>query len=250
PEHCSMYCLRKPVQLETKKLIIDTDAGADDAVAILMALGQTDVDVIALTCVNGNTALDNVVVNVLKTLKTAGRLDIPVFAGATASLVTTPPTDNYFGQDGFGDFEYPDPPDPDTLLQDERAADALVRLAKETPGELTLLALGPLTNVALAIRLDSGFLSNLKNIVVMGGSVEGVGNALPGIEFNFYIDPVAAHIVFNSSDSAQPIYMLPLETVLQRNYVTMVTMFIVRLAKGDERKVGNKYQYHTFSNPF
>ncbi|PNF15370.1 hypothetical protein B7P43_G00929 [Cryptotermes secundus] len=216
------------VRLDVGKVIIDTDAGPDDAAAIFMALnGQiynSELKVIAITCVNGNTIVDNVVVNVLKTLKTANRLDIPVYRGASKSLILTPPQDYYFGEDGFGDFEFPDPPDPEELLQEQHAAIALIETATRYPGEVTLLCLGPLTNLALAIRLDPSFLTKLKQLVVMGGSVEGVGNIRSGIEFNFFVDPEAAFIVFNSTDTTdgdiQPIILVPLETTSERNILT------------------------------
>lgn len=216
------------MQPDVGKVIIDTDAGPDDAAAIFVVLNgekyNSEFKVIAITCVNGNTVVDNVAVNVLKTLKTANRLDIPVYRGASKSLILTPPQDYYFGEDGFGDFEFPDPPDPDELLQKQHAAIALIETVTRYPGEVTLLCLGPLTNLALAIRLDPSFLTKLKHLVVMGGSVEGVGNIKPGIEFNFFVDPEAAFIVFNSTDTTagdiQPIILVPLESTSERNVLT------------------------------
>ncbi|XP_049961073.1 uncharacterized protein LOC126481391 [Schistocerca serialis cubense] len=207
------------------QLVVDTDAGADDAVALLIALGTPGVSVEAITCANGNTMLDNVVANVLKTLDTAGRLDIPVYAGASQSILETPESDNYFGEDGFGDIEYPNAPDPAEYLQKEHAVDALVRIVSENPGNITLLALAPLTNIALAIRKDPSFIQNVKQVAVLGGSVEGVGNRKPGVEFNIFMDPEAASIVFsslaeNTSESKQ-VLLTPWETVNMRNYITM-----------------------------
>ncbi|XP_021916269.1 probable uridine nucleosidase 1 [Zootermopsis nevadensis] len=217
-------------QLDAGKVIIDTDAGADDAAAIFMAINKekdnSSFKVIAITCVHGNTAVDNVVVNVFKILQTVGRLDIPVYRGASKSFIWTPPSDNYFGEDGFGDFEFPNPPNSSDLLQNEHAVNSLIQIVTQNPGEVTLLCLGPLTNVALAVRMDPTFLTKLKHLVVLGGSTEGVGNIKPGIEFNFYVDPEAAFIVFNSSDTStghiRPITLVPYDSVSERNIVTMV----------------------------
>ncbi|KAG8228828.1 hypothetical protein J437_LFUL008324 [Ladona fulva] len=193
------------------KILMDVDVGNDDAWALLMATSNyaqniLGTELIGITCVQGNTEVDHVVVNVLKVLKTVNRLDIPVYRGADKSLIYTPPGDNYYGIDGFGDFEFPDPPNPDEYLQKEHAVNAMIKLVNQHPGEVTLIALGPLTNVALAIRMDSGFLNKLKKLVVLGGSVKGVGNMFPGIEFNFYVDPHAARIVFNSTQNPICVY--------------------------------------------
>ncbi|XP_066992608.1 inosine-uridine preferring nucleoside hydrolase [Anabrus simplex] len=209
----------------TTYLVLDVDAGADDAIAILLALGEEkrnpNLKVVAITCVHGNTALDNVVNNVLKTLKTAGRLDIPVYRGASKSLRITPPGDEYFGKDGFGDFEYPDAPKVEDYLQKDHAVDALVRLSKEYKGKLTVLALGSLTNLGLAIRMAPDFLKNV-NVAILGGSTEGVGNIKPGVEFNFFMDPEANFIVFNSTTKeTNPITLIPWETCKERNKITV-----------------------------
>lgn len=218
-------------KLDTGKLIIDTDAGVDDAVALFLALGyearqlNSNIRIMAITCVFGNTNVNNVAQNVLKVLKTANRLDIPVYSGASRSLLVTPPIDDFYGKDGLGDFVYPDPPNPADYLKKENAAVALVRLASQYPKQITLLCLGPLTNVALAIRLDPLFVTNLKQIVVLGGSTEGIGNVRPGIEFNFYADPEASFIVFDSVNATDndmsPILLFPWESVVKRNTILM-----------------------------
>lgn len=196
------------------KLVLDVDVGNDDAWGIIMAASnyaQTSlgVELLGITCVQGNTEVDNVVVNVLKVLKTMDRLDIPVYRGASKSILVIPENDYYYGKDGLGDIEFVDPPKPEDYLKKEHAVNALIRMATENPGEITLLALGPLTNVALAIRMDSGFLNKLKRLVVLGGSVKGIGNIKPGIEYNFYVDPHAARIVFNMTET--PICLFPWE---------------------------------------
>ncbi|XP_015517397.2 uncharacterized protein C1683.06c-like [Neodiprion lecontei] len=196
------------------KLLIDTDAGADDAIAILMALQSQklygDANVVGITCVNGNTYVDNVVLNVLKTLKIVDRLDVPVYKGSHQPLLLNDEKTDYFGTDGFGDFEYPDPPSTD-LVQEKHAVNAMIDLVKANPGEITLLALGPLTNVAMAIRMYSSFIDELQQLIILGGSSEGVGNVRPGIEYNFAVDPAANYIVLNASMS-KPAILLPYET--------------------------------------
>ncbi|XP_070561551.1 nucleoside hydrolase-like isoform X1 [Ptychodera flava] len=185
-------------QKKRMKLLIDTDSGIDDAEAILMALAQPDVEVVGITCVHGNTNVHQVTKNVLRTLQAADRLDIPVFRGAEASLIGEKVhASAYHGDDGLGDA--PDPNAPlESLAKSEHAVQALIRYANEMKGELTLIAIGPLTNLALAIRLDQNFTSNLKHIMIMGGNIEGRGNGESlSAEFNFQGDPEGALAVFN-----------------------------------------------------
>ncbi|PSN52196.1 hypothetical protein C0J52_06101 [Blattella germanica] len=153
-------------------------------------------------------------------------LQIPVYRGASRSLLVTPPIEDFFGKDGLGDFVYPDPPNPSDCISKEHAAIALVRLVTQYPNQITLLCLGPLTNVALAIRLDPLFITKVKQIIILGGSTEGVGNVRPGVEFNFYVDPEANFIVFDAvassaHNTASPIVLLPWESVVKRNVISM-----------------------------
>jgi len=107
--------------------------------------------------------------------------------------------DPYHGHDGFGDTNHDDEPDLKCVQESEHAVNALVRIVKSHPGEITLVALGPLTNVAMAMRLDSQFASNLKEIYIMGGNTEGKGNITVSAEFNFHSDPEAAYIVLENT---------------------------------------------------
>ncbi|XP_044728304.1 uridine nucleosidase 1-like isoform X2 [Chrysoperla carnea] len=206
--------------LKHTKIIIDTDAGADDALAILTSIQflrkeLNDTEIIGITCAHGNTELDNVKINVLKTLKVAKSLQIPVYAGANSTILDIPVQDGYYyGYDGLGDFEFPNPPDLG-IIKSEHAVNALIRLVRENPGEITIFALGPLTNIALAIRIDPTFRKNIKNLIILGGSVSGYGNVVPGIEFNFFTDPIANHIVFNSTNSEEisPLIIMPWDTM-------------------------------------
>ncbi|CAK9818095.1 Probable uridine nucleosidase 2 [Anthophora quadrimaculata] len=158
-----------------EKIIIDTDAGADDAVAILLTLKSESkgFKVIAITCSYGNTDLENVATNVLKILTVANRSDILVYKGARRALIYNHKSDNVFGSDGLGDFNFTK-----KIIakvdESKHAAVALIDLVKQYPGEITLLSLGPSTNVATAVALEPSFLKYLKNHVILGGSVNGV----------------------------------------------------------------------------
>jgi len=173
-------------------LLIDTDPGVDDALAILMAHHHARVH--GLTIAAGNVGLGHTVRNALKLVDLL-QADTPVFPGCPVPLVL-PAADAAFvhGLDGFGDTGYaPAARTPEA----EHAALALVRLARRQPGRLTLVALGPLTNLALALRLDPDLPRHVQRLVVMGGAVTGTGNTerLPA-EFNIGFDPEAAHVVF------------------------------------------------------
>jgi len=177
------------------QLLIDTDPGVDDALAILMAYAHADI--VGLSIAAGNVGLGHTVRNARTLVDLAGAAT-PVFAGCTTPLVRAADEDAAFvhGQDGFGDIGFPEPV---AALSDEPAALALLRLTRERPGELTLLALGPLTNLALALRLDPALPARVKRLVVMGGAVTGHGNTgrVPA-EFNVGFDPEAAHVVFEA----------------------------------------------------
>ncbi|CAH1250664.1 Hypp8892 [Branchiostoma lanceolatum] len=184
---------------EDKKLIVlDVDCGHDDAQAIMLALTRPNVQVLGITCVAGNVDVNQVCRNVLRILKVFGRLDVPVYRGAAVPILGNHIDARYWhGKDGLGDVPDPDPPS-EELVQSEHAVNALLRLSKEHPGEISLVAVAPLTNLALAVRLDPEFPARLKDLVIMGGNINGIGNITPSGEFNFYCDPEAANMVLNS----------------------------------------------------
>ncbi|XP_015123116.1 inosine-uridine preferring nucleoside hydrolase [Diachasma alloeum] len=198
----------------SEKLVIDTDAGGDDAMAILLALSawksnHSNFEVIGITCVYGNTYEKNVETNVLKTLTVANAAEIPVYGGSQKPLISSNFTaGNYFGEDGFGDFPFEEKIT--AKVDSKHAAIALVDLAREHKGELNILVLGPLTNIAVALALDPNFLRNVKRLYVMGGSVAGMGNKSPGVEYNFGHDPESNFVTFNSTES---IVLYPWEAV-------------------------------------
>ena len=179
-----------------EKLIIDTDPGVDDAEAILMAAAHPNAIIAAILAVGGNVGLEHTLRNSLTIVETIEQ-DIPVYAGCDKPLVIfQEDAAQVHGQDGLGDVGYvPQSRQPET----EHAALALVRMANESPGEYTLVAIGPLTNIAVALKLDPTLPEKLKRMVVMGGAVTARGNTSNvSAEFNIYHDPEAAHVVFEA----------------------------------------------------
>jgi purine nucleosidase len=177
-----------------RQFLIDTDTASDDAVAILMALAAPDVSVLGLTTVAGNVSLDQATRNALFTAQIAG-VEVPVFAGAAAPLLRLHEHAHWFhGKDGLSDRGYPAPRG---KPEREHAVEAILRLAGEHPG-LTLVTLGPLTNVALALARDPTLAAKIHRCVVMGGAPCCEGNVTPAAEYNIWVDPEAAHIVFRS----------------------------------------------------
>lgn len=192
------------------RLVIDTDAGVDDAQAIMLALAHPDVQVEAITTVTGNTHVDNVVPNVFTTLAVMDK-QVPVFRGAERPLIAPWGAEaDFHGSDGLGDV--PNRPSVTQKPESEHGALALIRLANTYPGELTLVTLGPLTNVALALRLDPTLPSKIKQLVWMGGTIRAQGNtAMVTAEWNIYCDPEAAYMVLDAFPMST---MLSWETTL------------------------------------
>ena len=177
-------------------LLIDTDPGVDDALAILMAFDDPAHEVVGLTIAAGNVGLKHTVANALKLCEVAGRSDIPVFAGCPQPMLhAAPDAADVHGADGFGDTGYAPA---ERRAEAEHAAQAIIRLSHAHAGQLLLVALGPLTNLALALKLDPTLPARIQRLVVMGGAVNGRGNITPFAEFNTHFDPEAAHIVFEA----------------------------------------------------
>ncbi|XP_057535080.1 uridine nucleosidase 1 [Amaranthus tricolor] len=180
-----------------EKLIIDTDPGIDDSMAILMAFQTREVEIIGLTTIFGNVMTENASRNALLLCEIAERPDIPVAEGSPGPLKGGIPrvADFVHGSDGLGNIHL-SPPNAKKI--EKNAAEFLVDKVSEYPGEISILALGPLTNLALAIKKDSTFASKVKRIVVLGGAFFCVGNVNPAAEANIYGDPEAADVVFTS----------------------------------------------------
>ncbi|KAM4739552.1 inosine-uridine preferring nucleoside hydrolase isoform 1-T4 [Anableps anableps] len=182
--------------MTNKLVIIDTDCGIDDAQAIMMALAASNVEVLAVTCVFGNTTVENVCQNVLRVLSVCERQEIPVFQGCAGPLVgVSNPFSDHFGGDGLGDVMKDKDPLWKEKIQQEDAVNAMIRLVSKYEKQVSLVALGPLTNLALAIRLDPRFPQKLRDLFIMGGNMEGKGNVTLCAEFNFATDPESAYIV-------------------------------------------------------
>lgn len=183
---------------EPKKIIIDSDPGIDDAMAIFVALQSPEVDVIGLTTIYGNVYTTLATRNALHLLEIAGRTDIPVAEGSHVTITKGTKlriADFVHGADGLGNQNFP-PPAGKPIEQS--AAAFLIEQAKLYPGKVTVVALGPLTNIALAIELDPGFSKNIGQIVLLGGAFAVNGNVNPAAEANIFGDPEAADIVFTS----------------------------------------------------
>ena len=177
------------------RLLIDTDTGSDDAVALVMALKSSDVAVEAVTVVAGNVPMEQGVQNALYTLELCGS-DVPVYRGAEAPMLCPPVSaQEVHGTDGMGDIGLPlsgRVPEPG------HAVDVLVEKINANPGGITLVTLGPLTNVALALLKDRSIAGKVRNCVMMGGTGRDPGNVTPVAEYNVWADPEAAKIVFES----------------------------------------------------
>jgi inosine-uridine nucleoside N-ribohydrolase len=194
-----------------RKILIDTDPGVDDAMALLFALCSPELEVVGVTTVYGNAEVEQTTRNALCVLEIAGRADIPVVAGAARPLARAyrGRRVHVHGEDALGNTFLP-PPSARPL--DIAAADFIVRTALAQPGEITLVAVGPLTNLALAVRLDPRVVAAVRQVVVMGGAAFVPGNASPVAETNLFADPEAASIVFSAG---WPLTMIGLDVTMR-----------------------------------
>ena len=194
--------------MSVRKIIIDTDPGQDDAVAILLALASPEeIEVLGITAVAGNVPLHLTEKNARIVCELAGRTDVPVYAGCDAPLerplVTAEHVHGKTGLDG------PDLPDPTITLAEGHGVDFIIdTLRAEPTGTVTLCPLGPLTNIAQAFNKAPDIIEKVQEIVLMGGAYFEVGNITPAAEFNIYVDPEAAKIVFGAGC---PITVMPLD---------------------------------------
>jgi purine nucleosidase len=195
----------------THPIIIDTDPGQDDAVAILLALASPELEILGITAVAGNVPLALTEVNARKICELAGKTGVKVYSGAIRpmlrNLVTAEHVHGRTGLDG------PVLPEPKMKLEKQHAVDFIVETLMERPaGTVTLCALGPLTNIGLALVREPRIASRIKRIVAMGGGFFEGGNVTPTAEFNIYVDPQAARLVFESDI---PITLIPLDCTHQ-----------------------------------
>ena len=193
--------------MTARKIIIDTDPGQDDAVAILLALASPELEVLGITAVAGNVPLPLTEKNARIICELARRRDIPVFAGCDAPLVRKLVTaEHVHGKTGLDGIALPDPT---MALQTAHAVDFIIdTLRSHPPGTITLCPLGPLTNIATAFQRAPEVVARVAELVLMGGAYFEVGNFTPAAEFNIYVDPEAADIVFKSG---VPLVVMPLD---------------------------------------
>lgn len=192
-------------------ILLDCDPGQDDALAILMALASPEeVELLAVTTVGGNVPLAKVSRNARQIVELAGRPDVPVHAGCPRPILKALETAEYVhGESGIDGYDFPPPERP---LAPGHAVDVIVATLTERPaGSVTLVAIGPLTNLALAIVKAPEIVPRIARVVVMGGAI-GLGNATPAAEFNIYVDPHAAAVVF---ECGAPIVMFGLDVTHQ-----------------------------------
>jgi purine nucleosidase len=194
----------------TKHILLDTDPGIDDSLAILLALASPEISLDGLSVVHGNSSAAQGTVNALSVLELAKASQVPVYKGCDLPLVQpsllAPET---HGEQGIG---YAKLPAPQTKPQIQHGSDFLIEGIMSKPGEVSLVCIGPLTNVALAIRKEPRIVENVKEVFIMGGAIRHEGNTTPLAEFNTFVDPHAAHIVFHSG---MPITLTPLDATYQ-----------------------------------
>lgn len=202
-----------------QRIILDTDPGVDDALALFLALASPEVQLEAVTTVSGNVSVEHTTRNALTLLELAGRTDIPVARGCARPLIIPPVlAADVHGENGLGDVILPEP-----QLQpvEQHAIELLVEKILAAPGEITLVCVGPLTNIAHAVRREPRVAQAVRELVIMGGALRVPGNITPCAEFNIFVDPHAAHIVLHAG---WPIRLVALD-------VTTRTLFKRELAE-------------------
>jgi purine nucleosidase len=192
--------------MSPKRIIIDTDPGVDDACTFLLALASPEVQLEALTTTQGNVTVERATRNALSVLELGRASQLPVVAGSMYPLVQPlRASPDVHGFSGIGNSRLPEPIAKPLNIH---AVDYLIERVLAEPGELSIFPIGPLTNIAMAIRKEPKFAKAVKELVIMGGAISENGNSTPLAEFNIYVDPHAAHIVFHAGI---PITLIPLD---------------------------------------
>jgi len=223
------------------RVLIDTDPGVDDAFALLLAMRSPELKIEAITAVAGNVPLELTLPNALRMVEIAGRTDIPVAAGAKAPLLRRLVTAAYaHGENGLGGAVFPEPTIKPVA---EHAAELIRSVIRRYPKEVTLITVGPLTNVAAALNGDPELASLIKGVVMMGGSLSG-GNITPAAEFNIYVDPEAARIVFQSGI---PLTMVGLD-VTRRTSLTDEHVRLLEAAQNPVSQAAAKIARHAIDH--
>src|SRR5947208_4235749 len=191
------------------KIILDCDPGHDDAIAILLAARHPEIELLAITTVAGNQSLEKITRNALKVCSLAGIRDVPIAMGMDRPLVRV--ANHAADIHGETGLDGPQIPEPTIELVRQHAVDLIIDLLQKSDGDITLVPTGPLTNIAAAMRREPAIIPKIKAISLMGGAI-GLGNTTPAAEFNIWVDPEAAAIVFGCG---RPITMIPLEVTHQ-----------------------------------
>jgi purine nucleosidase len=193
-----------------KHIIIDTDPGIDDSLALLLAAASPEIVLDGVTAIHGNASTNQTTRNALAILELAKASHVPVFKGCDVPLVKesllSPET---HGNSGLG---YAELPEPATQPKAQHGSDYLIEQIMSRPGEVTLVAIGPLTNVAMAIRKEPRIVQNVKEVFIMGGAIQHPGNTTAQAEYNTFVDPHSAYIVFHSG---MPMILTPLDVTYQ-----------------------------------
>jgi inosine-uridine nucleoside N-ribohydrolase len=198
-----------------KKIVIDCDVGVDDALALILAFRSPELEVKAVTGVNGNVPLEQVFINIRKVLSLIQPPEKPLIAKGAARPLKGEPlyAHSVHGHDGLGGARItPRGGEPWWEIFPGHGADLILEMARRYPGEITLIAVGPLTNLALALQKDAEGMKRIKEVVAMGGAVRTGGNVTPYAEFNIFSDPLAARVVF---ESGLPVTLVPLDVTHQ-----------------------------------
>lgn len=189
------------------RIILDTDPGIDDALAFLLALASPEIQLEAITTVSGNVSVEYTTRNALSLLELTGRIEIPVARGCSRPLIGTPAlAADVHGENGLGGVILPEPA---LRPVEKHAVEVLIETIMAAPGEITLVAVGPLTNLALAVRREPRLAQAVREVVIMGGALRVPGNITPSAEFNIFVDPHAAHAVLHAG---WPIRLVTLDT--------------------------------------
>lgn len=179
-----------------QRIILDTDPGIDDALALFLALASPEIIIEAVTTVSGNVSVEQTTYNALSLLTLTGNTNIPVAYGSSQPLVRERvDASHVHGKNGLGEVLLPEP----TIAPvEQQAVDLIIESIMSNPSEITLVAIGPLTNIALAVRREPRIAQHVREVVIMGGALRVPGNDTPSAEFNIFADPHAAHVVFHA----------------------------------------------------
>lgn len=192
------------------RIVLDTDPGLDDALALFLAVASPELHIEAITTVSGNVHVDSTTYNALALLEIAGRSDIIVARGCSRPLVRSPINAAYFhGANGVGEVALPPPR---CRVVEQHAANLIIERVMDNPGEITLVAIGPLTNIATALQNEPRIAKAVREVVIMGGALRVKGNVTPSAEFNILADPHAADLVLHAG---WPIRLIPLDVTQQ-----------------------------------